>query len=54
MNMYQCPSCGAAAYSSANSLRVGVCPRCAAPLSTVPGTPATGPPAAAPAAARSQ
>ncbi len=32
MNAYRCASCGAAAYSSANSDTVGACPGCGASL----------------------
>jgi predicted amidophosphoribosyltransferase len=34
MNAYRCSSCGARAYSSANRVTVGACPRCTAPLAT--------------------
>ncbi len=32
MFSYQCPSCGAFAYSSADATTVGPCPTCARPL----------------------
>jgi hypothetical protein len=34
MFSYDCPSCGAPAFSSANLATVGVCPSCSRPLAT--------------------